>query len=127
MDPMAATFHAAALHEDLQARGAIVRHPPTDYPWALELRVSMSDFALLADSVFVPQPTIARRRPRGRCRRVPLRRGSSRRWRVSVRARRRSVSVFRPPGRSTVTATTGQPAASARFSIMVVAAKLFVV
>lgn len=29
---------AAALHEDLKARGAIVRLPPTDYPWGLELQ-----------------------------------------------------------------------------------------
>ncbi len=34
---------AAALHEDLKARGALVRHPPTDYPWALELQVSDPD------------------------------------------------------------------------------------
>jgi len=34
---------AAALHDDLQARGAIVRHPPTDYPWGLELQVADPD------------------------------------------------------------------------------------
>ena len=31
---------ADALHEDLRARGAIIRHPPTDYPWARELQIA---------------------------------------------------------------------------------------
>ena len=35
-------------------------------------------------------------------------------WRVSVRASRIAVSVLRPAGRSTVTATALQPARSAR-------------
>ena len=34
---------AAVLHEELKARGAFVRHPPTDYPWALELQVADPD------------------------------------------------------------------------------------
>ena len=34
---------AAVLHEDLHARGAIVRHPPTDYPWGLELQIADPD------------------------------------------------------------------------------------
>ncbi len=34
---------ASALHEDLKARGAIVRHPPTDYPWGLELQIADPD------------------------------------------------------------------------------------
>lgn len=29
-----------ALHEDLKARGAIVRHPPSDYPWAREMQIA---------------------------------------------------------------------------------------
>jgi catechol 2,3-dioxygenase-like lactoylglutathione lyase family enzyme len=27
------------LHESLKTRGAIVRHPPSDYPWAREMQV----------------------------------------------------------------------------------------
>ena len=34
---------AAVLHEELKVRGAFVRHPPTDYPWALELQVADPD------------------------------------------------------------------------------------
>lgn len=35
---------ADALHEELRARGAIIRHPPTNYPWgARELHVSDPD------------------------------------------------------------------------------------
>lgn len=34
---------ADALHEELKARGAIVRHAPTDYPWARELQVGDPD------------------------------------------------------------------------------------
>lgn len=32
-----------ALHEDLKARGAIVRHPPSDYPWAREMQIADPD------------------------------------------------------------------------------------
>jgi hypothetical protein len=32
-----------ALHETLKARGAIVRHPPSDYPWAREMQVADPD------------------------------------------------------------------------------------
>ena len=34
---------ADALHEELLALGAIVRHAPTDYPWARELQISDPD------------------------------------------------------------------------------------
>ena len=34
---------AAALLEELQPRGALVRHPLTDYPWGLELQVADLD------------------------------------------------------------------------------------
>jgi catechol 2,3-dioxygenase-like lactoylglutathione lyase family enzyme len=35
---------ADALHEELRARGALIRHPPTNYPWrARELHVSDPD------------------------------------------------------------------------------------
>ncbi len=34
---------ADALHDELQARGAIVRHRPTDYPWARELQIADPD------------------------------------------------------------------------------------
>lgn len=35
---------ADALHEELRARGATIRHPPTNYPWgARELQVSDPD------------------------------------------------------------------------------------
>jgi predicted enzyme related to lactoylglutathione lyase len=34
---------ADVLHHELLARGAIVRHPPTDYPWARELQVADPD------------------------------------------------------------------------------------
>jgi catechol 2,3-dioxygenase-like lactoylglutathione lyase family enzyme len=32
-----------ALHESLKARGAVVRHPPSDYPWAREMQVADPD------------------------------------------------------------------------------------
>ncbi len=32
-----------ALHEELRARGAIIRHPPTNYPWAVEMQVADPD------------------------------------------------------------------------------------
>ena len=47
--------------------------------------------------------------------------------RVSSRRKRDCVSVFRPAGVSTVIATTGHPAACARFSMCSVASHLFVV
>jgi uncharacterized glyoxalase superfamily protein PhnB len=35
---------ADALHDELRARGAVVRHPPTNYPWgARELQVADPD------------------------------------------------------------------------------------
>lgn len=34
---------AAALHEELLAKGARVRHPPTNYAWALEMQVEDPD------------------------------------------------------------------------------------
>jgi hypothetical protein len=34
---------AAALHEELLSRGARVRHPPTNYYWALEMQVEDLD------------------------------------------------------------------------------------
>ena len=34
---------ADAAHEHLKARGAIVRHAPTDYPWARELQIADPD------------------------------------------------------------------------------------
>ncbi len=34
---------AAALHEELLAKGARVRHPPTNYAWALEMQVEDLD------------------------------------------------------------------------------------
>jgi catechol 2,3-dioxygenase-like lactoylglutathione lyase family enzyme len=34
---------AAALHEELLARGAKVRQPPTNHPWALEIQVEDLD------------------------------------------------------------------------------------
>jgi catechol 2,3-dioxygenase-like lactoylglutathione lyase family enzyme len=34
---------ADALHDELTARGAIVRHPPTDYPWAREMQIADPD------------------------------------------------------------------------------------
>jgi len=34
---------ADALHEELKARGATVRHAPTDYPWAREMQVADPD------------------------------------------------------------------------------------
>lgn len=34
---------AAALHDDLVARGANIRQPPTNYPWALEFHVEDPD------------------------------------------------------------------------------------
>ena len=34
---------ADALHDELKTRGAIVRHPPTDYPWAHELQIADPD------------------------------------------------------------------------------------
>ena len=33
----------AALSEDLRAKGAKIRHPPTNYPWALEMQVEDLD------------------------------------------------------------------------------------
>ncbi len=33
----------AALHEDLRARGAKIRHAPTNYAWALEMQVADLD------------------------------------------------------------------------------------
>lgn len=32
-----------ALHESLKAHGAIVRHPPSDYPWAREMQIADLD------------------------------------------------------------------------------------
>ena len=34
---------ADALHDELKARGAIVRHPPTDYSWAREMQIADPD------------------------------------------------------------------------------------
>jgi len=34
---------ADALHDELMARGAIVRHPPSDYPWAREVQIADLD------------------------------------------------------------------------------------
>ncbi len=34
---------AAALHDEYRAAGAKVRHPPTNYPWALEMQVEDLD------------------------------------------------------------------------------------
>ena len=34
---------AAALHQEFVKHGAIVRHPPTNYYWALEMQVSDPD------------------------------------------------------------------------------------
>jgi catechol 2,3-dioxygenase-like lactoylglutathione lyase family enzyme len=34
---------AVALHEELRAKGARVRHPPTNYAWALEMQVEDLD------------------------------------------------------------------------------------
>ena len=34
---------AGALQEELRARGATIRHPPTDYPWAYEMQVQDPD------------------------------------------------------------------------------------
>jgi catechol 2,3-dioxygenase-like lactoylglutathione lyase family enzyme len=34
---------AAALHDELRARGALIRHPPTHYDWALEMQVADPD------------------------------------------------------------------------------------
>lgn len=33
----------AALHEELRAKGAKIRHPPTNYPWALEMQIEDPD------------------------------------------------------------------------------------
>jgi hypothetical protein len=46
---------------------------------------------------------------------------------VSVRAHRMAVSIFLPAGKSTVTATAGQPAASARLTSLAAMSKLDVV
>ena len=32
-----------ALHQELRARGATIRHPPTNYHWALEMQVTDLD------------------------------------------------------------------------------------
>ena len=34
---------AAALHDEFRARGATIRHPPTNYPWAYEMQVADLD------------------------------------------------------------------------------------
>jgi catechol 2,3-dioxygenase-like lactoylglutathione lyase family enzyme len=34
---------AAALHEELKARGVPIRMPPTSYPWALEMQLEDPD------------------------------------------------------------------------------------
>jgi catechol 2,3-dioxygenase-like lactoylglutathione lyase family enzyme len=34
---------AEALHEELKTKGAIIRHPPTNYYWALEMQVADPD------------------------------------------------------------------------------------
>lgn len=34
---------ADALHDELKARGAIVRHPPSNYPWAREVQIADLD------------------------------------------------------------------------------------
>lgn len=34
---------AEALHQELKARGAKVRHPPTNYKWALEMQIEDLD------------------------------------------------------------------------------------
>ena len=39
---------AAAVFEELRARGARVRHPPTNYPWAFELQVEDLDGNVLS-------------------------------------------------------------------------------
>lgn len=33
----------ASLHDELRARGATIRHPPTNYTWALEMQVEDPD------------------------------------------------------------------------------------
>lgn len=35
--------NAEALHEELCAKGATIRHPPTNYPWAYEMQVQDPD------------------------------------------------------------------------------------
>ena len=34
---------AERVHEELQARGVMIRHPPTNYDWALEMQVEDPD------------------------------------------------------------------------------------
>lgn len=34
---------ADTLHDELKGRGAIVRHPPNDYPWAREMQIADPD------------------------------------------------------------------------------------
>lgn len=34
---------AAALHDELAAKGAKVRHPPANFPWALEMQIEDLD------------------------------------------------------------------------------------
>ena len=36
-----------ALHEEYKARGALIRHPPRNYPWALEFHVEDPDGHIL--------------------------------------------------------------------------------
>jgi catechol 2,3-dioxygenase-like lactoylglutathione lyase family enzyme len=38
-----AVSDAAALHEELRAKGAKIRHPPTNYEWAFEMQVEDLD------------------------------------------------------------------------------------
>lgn len=37
----------AALHEEYQASGAMIRHPPRNHPWALEMKVNDPDGQVL--------------------------------------------------------------------------------
>jgi catechol 2,3-dioxygenase-like lactoylglutathione lyase family enzyme len=34
---------AGKLHDELRAAGAVIRHPPTNYPWAYEMQVADPD------------------------------------------------------------------------------------
>jgi catechol 2,3-dioxygenase-like lactoylglutathione lyase family enzyme len=48
---------ADALHEELEARGALIRHPPTNYPWARELQVADPDGHVLRMGSDADAPT----------------------------------------------------------------------
>lgn len=45
---------ADAVHAELEARGAVIRHPPTNYSWARELQVSDPDGHVLRLGSDVP-------------------------------------------------------------------------